>query len=102
MRVREWYSYAFPELKMIVKDNFMFARAAALIQAKETLFGEGSEEKVEKLLEIVGEKETVDAVVAAAKTSMGMECSAIDMINVINFTQVSPSEARAWEEDVVL
>jgi RNA processing factor Prp31 len=87
MRIREWYSYSFPELKAIVKDNFMFARAAALIQNKESLFGEGCEDKVAKLLEIVGEKELVDAVVASAKTSMGMECSAIDMINVINFTQ---------------
>jgi len=27
------------------------------------------------------------AVVQAAKTSMGMECSAVDMVNIINFTQ---------------
>ncbi len=87
MRIREWYSYGFPELKNIVKDNYQFARCAALIQDKNSLFGEGSSEKVGKLVEIVGEQDTADAVVAAAKTSMGMECSPIDMINVINFTQ---------------
>ena len=32
MRVKEWYSWHFPELKDIVKDNFLFARCAALIQ----------------------------------------------------------------------
>ena len=32
MRVREWYSWHFPELKNIVKDNYMFVRCAALIQ----------------------------------------------------------------------
>lgn len=87
MRIREWYSYSFPELRSIVKDNYQFARCAALIQNKESLFGDGSEGTVEKLTEILGEKEQAEQVVAAAKTSMGMECSALDMINVINFTQ---------------
>jgi len=87
MRVREWYSWHFPELKNIVADSYMYARVAALVQDKGSLFSEGSEDKVEKLLEIVGEQETVDAIVAAAKTSMGMDCSPLDMYNVTNFTQ---------------
>mgnify|MGYP000020563410 CR=1 FL=1 len=32
MRVKEWYSWHFPELKAIVKDNYMFARCAQFIQ----------------------------------------------------------------------
>eukprot|EP01041_Mallomonas_annulata_P008369 gene8369-17247_t len=32
MRVKEWYSWHFPELKNIVKDNYLFARCAAFIQ----------------------------------------------------------------------
>ena len=32
MRVREWYSWHFPELKDIVKDNFIFAKCAAFVQ----------------------------------------------------------------------
>jgi len=32
MRVREWYSWHFPELKNIVKDNFQFAKCAAYIK----------------------------------------------------------------------
>lgn len=32
MRIREWYSWHFPELKDLVKDNYMFARCAAFIQ----------------------------------------------------------------------
>ena len=95
MRVREWYSWHFPELKDIVKDNIMFARAAALIQDKNSLVkkadaaGESSgeaDEKLAKLAEIVGDKELADQVVAAAKTSMGMDCSEPDMINIVNFT----------------
>jgi nucleolar protein 56 len=98
MRVREWYSWHFPELKDVVKDNIMFARAAAFIQDKKTICtpttgkadGDDDEEKVDKLpglIEIIGDEDTAKAVQAAAKTSMGMECSAIDMMNIVNFTQ---------------
>ena len=94
MRVREWYSWHFPELKDIVKDNIMFARAAAAIKDKKSLLqkesaGEGSsetDEKMTQLIEIVGEKEVADHIVAAAKTSMGMDCSEVDMMNIVNFT----------------
>jgi len=95
MRVREWYSWHFPELKDVVKDNIMFARAAAYIQDKKTICTNASkdddddekEDKLPGLVEIVGDEETAKAIQAAAKTSMGMECSAIDMVNIINFTQ---------------
>jgi nucleolar protein 56 len=98
MRIREWYSWHFPELRDIVKDNIMFARAAAYIQDKVTICHSGGgeaaaadgEEKLDKLpglVEIVGDDETAKAVQAAARTSMGMDCSAVDMVNIINFTQ---------------
>ena len=103
MRVREWYSWHFPELKDIVKDNYMFARSAAFIQDKSSLFtastaeDDDGDENAEKggkqkgktagLVEILGDEETAQAVITAARTSMGMDCSAIDMINIINFTQ---------------
>jgi len=96
MRVREWYSWHFPELKNIVKDNYMFARCAAYIQNKTSLFSnadidndeEGSfKNKIPGLIEIVGEAEMANEIVVAAKTSMGMDCSVVDMVNIINFTQ---------------
>jgi len=104
MRVKEWYSYHFPELRIIVKDNYMFARCAAFIQDKRTLFPptvshdddqememehaqEDRTDKLPGLIEIVGDDEMANTICAAAKTSMGMECSPVDMINIINFTQ---------------
>lgn len=102
MRVREWYSWHFPELKDLVKDNYMFARCAAFIQDKKSLFpptknddDDGDEDmedangegKIAGLTEIVGDAEVANSIIAAAKTSMGMDCSAVDMINIINFTQ---------------
>jgi nucleolar protein 56 len=94
MRVREWYSWHFPELKDLVKDNIMFARAAAYITDKNSLSpptdGDGAEEaspKLTGLVEIVGDEETAKAVIAASRTSMGMDCSSVDMINIVNFTE---------------
>lgn len=101
MRVREWYSWHFPELKDIVKDNYMFARCAALIQDKGSLFTSSAEEedndgngdsemkedKLPGLIEIVGDPELAKTIVAAARTSMGMDCSVVDMVNIVNFTQ---------------
>jgi len=98
MRVREWYSWHFPELKDVVKDNIMFARAAAYIQDKSTICpakkgddddddDDAKEDKLPGLIEIIGDEETAKAVQSAARTSMGMDCSAVDMVNIINFTQ---------------
>ena len=104
MRIREWYSWHFPELKELVKDNYMFARCAALIQNKSSLFAKEDEdaeidaipvlggtltaaEKMEKLKEITGDDDVANAVLSAAKTSMGVECTAVDMLNIVNFTQ---------------
>ncbi|KAL3772311.1 hypothetical protein ACHAW5_004916 [Stephanodiscus triporus] len=105
MRVREWYSWHFPELKDLVKDNYMYARCAAFIQDKRSLCpggeakagestsedgedgGDGPESKLSGLVEIIGDEELANAVVAAARTSMGMDCSVVDMVNIVNFTQ---------------
>lgn len=99
MRVREWYSWHFPELKDHVKDNYMYARCAAYIQDKGSLCvtkvgesagedgGDEPEDKLPGLVEIIGDEEVANAVVAGARTSMGMDCSAIDMVNIVNFTQ---------------
>lgn len=86
MRVREWYSWHFPELKDIVKDNYMFARSAAFIQDKISLTKDDAD-KLDGLKEIIGDDDTANAVVNAAKTSMGMDCSSVDMVNIVNFTQ---------------
>jgi nucleolar protein 56 len=99
MRVREWYSWHFPELKDLVKDNYMYARCAAFIQDKGSLSAGGgeagdddqdedmNEDKLPGLIEIIGDEEVANAVVTAARTSMGMDCSAVDMVNIVNFTQ---------------
>jgi nucleolar protein 56 len=93
MRVREWYSYHFPELKAIANDNIVFARLACAIGDKANLLplsSEASEEEKDLrsvLLHICsGNVETVNAIVRAGKSSMGYEISDLDMENIVAFS----------------
>jgi len=82
MRVREWYSWHFPELVKIVSDNQKFAKCALFIRSKTTL----SEDSLHDLAALVEDDEdTARAVINAAKTSMGQEISELDMENVMLF-----------------
>lgn len=82
MRVREWYSWHFPELVKIVSDNQRFAKCALFIGNKTRL----SEDSLHELAALVeDDEETARAVINAAKTSMGQEISESDMENVMLF-----------------
>ncbi|CAI5947557.1 unnamed protein product [Closterium sp. NIES-65] len=67
MRVREWYSWHFPELARIVTDNYTYARVARRVKDKATL----TEEAVAELTEIIGDEDKAKEVLDAAKASMG-------------------------------
>ncbi|KAJ0411720.1 hypothetical protein ATCC90586_002104 [Pythium insidiosum] len=82
MRVREWYSWHFPELVKIVNDNYVYARCASYIKNRAS-FGE---EQLDGLKSIVLDEDKAQQILHAARTSMGMDISEIDMINIDNFT----------------
>eukprot|EP00698_Gefionella_okellyi_P017066 TRINITY_DN4948_c0_g2_i1.p1 TRINITY_DN4948_c0_g2~~TRINITY_DN4948_c0_g2_i1.p1 ORF type:complete len:556 (+),score=169.01 TRINITY_DN4948_c0_g2_i1:49-1716(+) len=84
MRVREWYSWHFPELVKLVNDNYMFARCVVAIQSKSTL---ATSDKLDTLTEIVGDEAVAAGIIDAARVSMGMELSQMDMNNVENFAK---------------
>ncbi|KAF2321575.1 hypothetical protein GH714_000458 [Hevea brasiliensis] len=83
MRVREWYSWHFPELVKIVNDNYLYAKLAKFIEDKAKL----SEDKIPELTDILGDEDKAKEVVEAAKASMGQDLSPIDLINVQQFAQ---------------
>ena len=93
MRVREWYSWHFPELIKIVSDNYVFARCASYIKNRSSL---DDEDKLAGLIDLVMDKEKAEAIVHASRSSMGMDMSEIDMINIDNFTKrlISLAEYR--------
>ena len=86
MRIREWYSYHFPELVKIVNDNYMFSKCVKLIKnRKETLQKSNETELISKLEEIVMDSAKARAVIDAAKSSMGMDISVVDLLNIDMF-----------------
>ncbi|KAF3420934.1 hypothetical protein E2986_03546 [Frieseomelitta varia] len=86
MRIREWYSYHFPELAKIVPENHMYAKVAKLIKSRK----EFTDEKLETLEQIVMDTAKAQAIMDASKSSMGMDISPVDLLNIEMFaTRVS-------------
>lgn len=81
MRIREWYSYHFPELVKLVSDNYMYAKAAQYIKSRKDF----TEDMLEGLEEIVMDSAKAKAIYDASKSSMGMDISPIDLINIQTF-----------------
>ncbi|BDA45072.1 Nucleolar protein 56 [Coccomyxa sp. Obi] len=81
MRVREWYSWHFPELVKICADNYQYARLALFVKEKTSL----SQDSLPGLTEIVGDEDKAKEIVEAAKSSMGQDISPIDLINIETF-----------------
>lgn len=68
MRLREWYSWHFPELSKIITDNNIYAKAVILIGMR-TNVKSLSEEKMHEILP----EDIAEQVVQAAEISMGTE-----------------------------
>merc|ERR1712168_1276037 len=81
MRIREWYSYHFPELVKIVNDNHMYAKVAYYLKSRKDF----TEDKLEGLAEIVMDEGKAQAIFDASKSSMGMDILPIDLINIESF-----------------
>jgi len=81
MRIREWYSYHFPELIKIVPENALYARVVKLIKNRKEL----SQDLFEKLEEILMDSARAQAIIDASKSSMGMDISPIDLFNIETF-----------------
>ncbi len=81
MRIREWYGYHFPELVKIIPDNNMYARVVNIVKNRKEL----TDELVEQLEEEVMDSAKAQAIIDASKSSMGMDISPIDLINIQMF-----------------
>ncbi|XP_069679010.1 nucleolar protein 56 [Periplaneta americana] len=81
MRIREWYSYHFPELVKIVPENYLYAKVARFIKNRKEL----NEDKLEELEEIVMDSGKAQAILDSSKSSMGMDISPIDLLNIEMF-----------------
>ena len=82
MRIREWYSWHFPELIRIVSENHQYARLALFIGDKKRL----SDDDLQSVAEHVNDDiQIAQSIIDAAKVSMGQDLSVADMENVTAF-----------------
>merc|ERR1712045_843438 len=98
MRVREWYGYHFPELVRIVNENYYYCKLIKLIGRRENLLQAMQEQEdqededaeapelIKKMEEILMDSTKVQSIQDAARKSVGMEISDIDLINVDHFS----------------
>lgn len=67
MRLKEWYSWHFPELTKIVNDNAIFSKLVLLMEKRDNI----TDEMKERITDIVLDDEKAQQVIDAAKISMG-------------------------------
>merc|ERR1712127_830741 len=79
MRIREWYGYHFPELVKIVTDNHMYARVVRIVKNRKDL---SETDLLGPLEECLMDGAKAQAIIDAAKHSMGMDISPLDLINI--------------------
>ena len=97
MRVKEWYSWHFPELKDLVRENYAFARAACVVGDRASFLeavdnGDSAKDDLASAVRDPSDAsddgvQLADSIVKAARQSMGMDCSAGDMANVMACTK---------------
>lgn len=79
MRIKEWFSWHFPELNRIVSDNTVYVKAVDLIKTRQH-FLENLEELTPQLEEILVDSELAKQVMEAAPISMGQDLNETDLV----------------------
>ena len=78
----EWYGWHFPELLKIVSDNYRYCKLVLHIKDKKNL----NDEKLHEIAALVDDDQDIaQAIIDAAKKSMGQDVSETDMDNIVTF-----------------
>lgn len=94
MRIREWYSYHFPELYKLVPEQSQYAKVVKIVKSRKEL----NEESIDAMEEVLQDRNVALAVFNASKSSMGMDISPIDLLNIERFATrvIDLSEYRKY------
>ena len=76
MRLREWFSWHFPELGKIVTDNHVYTKLVAKIENRNNV----TDDKKEEIEEILNDEEKSQQIIDAAKISMGQDLNETDAL----------------------
>uniref|UniRef100_A0A8C9GG64 Nucleolar protein 56 n=2 Tax=Piliocolobus tephrosceles TaxID=591936 RepID=A0A8C9GG64_9PRIM len=83
MRVVEWYSWHFPELKNIVTDVIKYCKLVQLIGIKDKFDFDLNKDKI---TEITEDEEITEKIQKVSNLSVGQELSNEDLSNIVNFS----------------
>ncbi len=83
MRLKEWFSWHFPELARIITDNNIFCKVVRMIEKRDNV----SDDIKDQLTEIVLDEEKAQQIIEAARISMGQDMSDNDVIQVKKFSE---------------
>lgn len=83
MRLKEWFSWHFPELGKIITDNSIFCKVVHFIQQRENI----NDDMKDELTELVLDEEKAQQILEAAKISMGQELSESDVMQIKKFSE---------------
>jgi len=83
MRLKEWFSWHFPELTKIVNDNNIFSKLVLLVEKRDNI----TDEMKDEILAIVLDDDKAQQVIDAAKISMGQDMSETDCLQIKRFSE---------------
>jgi nucleolar protein 56 len=81
MRLKEWFSWHFPELAKIITDNTIYSKCVHFIESRENV----TEEIQTELGEITMDEEKAAEIIEACNTSMGQDMSENDQAQIKMF-----------------
>lgn len=82
MRLKEWFSWHFPELAKIITDNSIYAQLVHLIENRENI----NESLLPKLEEVTLDEEKAKEIIEANNASMGQDISENDTAQIKMFS----------------
>jgi len=83
MRLKEWFSWHFPELMKIVNDNSIFTKLVHLVEKRENI----TDDMKERISDVVLDDEKAQQIIDASKISMGQEMSETDCLQIRRFAE---------------
>jgi RNA processing factor Prp31 len=82
MRLKEWFSWHFPELAKIITDNTIYSKVVHLVENRENV----NESIREQLAETTMDEDKADEIIEAAQISMGQDISENDAEQIKTFS----------------
>lgn len=83
MRLKEWFSWHFPEMMKIVNDNNIFSKLVHLLEKRDNI----TDEMKDDITSVVLDDEKAQQIIDAAKISMGQDMSETDCLQIKRFSE---------------